>query len=183
MPDVAGPTTPETPRDGLRYSDGPSVEVQIEVGATQEAVFEAISDINLPARFSSEFLGAQWLDGATAAALGARFSGRNSHPAIGEWETTGTITAYEAPKVFEYTVGGLDGEVSSRWRFSIEPTPTGCVLTQFMQMGPGRSGINLAIDAMPDKESRILTRRLGEHRVNMEATLAGVKALVEAHPL
>jgi hypothetical protein len=37
----------------------------------------------------------------------------------------------------------------------------------------------VAIDAMPDKESRILHRRLGEHRRNMEANLRGVKALVE----
>ena len=43
-------------------------------------------------------------------------------------------------------------------------------------MGPARSGINLAIDAMPDKESKILHRRLAEHRANMEATLAGIKA-------
>ena len=41
-------------------------------------------------------------------------------------------------------------------------------------------GINLAIDAMPDKESKILHRRLGEHRANMEATLAGIKALAES---
>lgn len=33
---------------------------------------------------------------------------------------------------------------------------------------------------MPDKESKILHRRLAEHRTNMEATLAGVKALARA---
>jgi hypothetical protein len=33
---------------------------------------------------------------------------------------------------------------------------------------------------MPDKEQRIITRRLSEFRTNMEATLAGVKALAEA---
>jgi hypothetical protein len=49
-----------------------------------------------------------------------------------------------------------------------------------MRMGPGRSGINPAIDAMPDKESKILHRRLGEHRSNMAATLAGIKELAEA---
>jgi hypothetical protein len=48
-----------------------------------------------------------------------------------------------------------------------------------MQMGPARSGINLAIDAMPEKESKILHRRVAEHRANMEATLAGIKQLVE----
>ena len=47
-------------------------------------------------------------------------------------------------------------------------------------MGPARSGINAAIDAMPDKESRILHRRLAELHRNMEATLDGIKQLAEA---
>ena len=49
-----------------------------------------------------------------------------------------------------------------------------------MQVGPARSGISFAIDAMPDKESKILHRRLAEHSANMQATLAGIKKLAEA---
>ena len=49
-----------------------------------------------------------------------------------------------------------------------------------MRIGPARSGISPAIDAMPDKESKILHRRLAEHRTNMEATLVGIKSLAEA---
>jgi hypothetical protein len=82
--------------------------------------------------------------------------------------------------VFAYDVDGTDGRPSASWRFSLAPTVDGTRLTQQMRMGPGRSGINPAIDAMPDKESKILHRRLGEHRANMEATLAGIKALAEA---
>ena len=33
---------------------------------------------------------------------------------------------------------------------------------------------------MPDKEHRILRRRLAEHQANMAATLAGIKELAEA---
>jgi hypothetical protein len=33
---------------------------------------------------------------------------------------------------------------------------------------------------MPDKEDRIVARRLDEHRLNMEATLLGIKSLAEA---
>jgi hypothetical protein len=54
------------------------------------------------------------------------------------------------------------------------------MLTQWMQMGPAPSGISMAIEAMPDKESRILHRRLAEHNANMVATLAGIKELAEA---
>ena len=69
---------------------------------------------------------------------------------------------------------------SSAWRFTLRPDGDGTRVTQWMRMGPGRSGINAAIDAMPDKEDRILRRRLAEHRSNMEATLQGIKQLAES---
>ena len=164
----------------LRYADGPSTEASIDIAAPPERVWGLVSDLQLPARFSNEFQGADLLGGASAPAAGVRFVGRNHHPAIGSWETTSTITVYDEPRAFGYDVDGTDDAVSASWRFTIEPTDGGCRLTQWMRMGPGRSGINPAIDAMPDKESKILHRRLGEHRSNMEATLAGIKALAES---
>ncbi len=46
-------------------------------------------------------------------------------------------------------------------------------------LGPARSGLSRAIDAMPDKEERIVARRLDEHRANMVKTIEGIKALAE----
>jgi len=163
----------------LRYADGPTTEATIDIAAPSERVWALVSDLQLPARFSNEFQGAELLGGATNPAVGARFVGRNQHPAIGTWETTSTITACDAPRTFAYDVEGFDGRPSASWRFTIVPTDEGCRLTQWMRMGPGRSGINPAIDAMPDKESKILHRRLAEHRSNMEAALAGIKGLAE----
>lgn len=164
----------------LRYSDGPSTEASIVIAAPPERVWELVSDLQLPARFSNEFRGAELLGEATVPAVGVQFTGSNHHPAIGSWRTTSTITSFEPPTAFAYDVEGEDGRPSASWRFSLEPTTDGTRLTQSMRMGPARSGINLAIDAMPDKESRILHRRLSEHRTNMQATLAGIKALAEA---
>jgi len=48
-----------------------------------------------------------------------------------------------------------------------------------MRMGPAPSGLSIAIDAMPDKEERIVERRQAEHAANMQATVDGIKALVE----
>jgi hypothetical protein len=48
-----------------------------------------------------------------------------------------------------------------------------------MRMGPAPSGLNIAIDAMPDKEEKIIARRLAEHQRNMAATLEGIKNLAE----
>jgi uncharacterized protein YndB with AHSA1/START domain len=163
----------------LRYGDCPTVETGVLVDAPAETVWRFVTDIQLPAQFSCEFLGAEWLDGADGPSVGARFIGHSHHPAAGEWETTCVVTELDPPRVFAYSVGDpLDP--SSRWRFTLEPHGTGTIVTQWMQMGPARSGINLAIDAMPDKEDRILRRRLGEHRSNMEATLRGIKDAAEA---
>jgi hypothetical protein len=51
-----------------------------------------------------------------------------------------------------------------------------------MQIGPAPSGLSPAIAAMPDKEERIIARRLDEHRANMLRTIEGIKALVESAP-
>jgi hypothetical protein len=163
----------------LRYSDHPSVSVDVFVDAPPGVVWSLVCDIALPATFSSEFQGAEWVEGSTGPELGARFIGRNQHPAIGEWETTSTISAFEPERVFAWAVGDV-AQPSATWRFTLEAAGTGTRLTQSMEMGPARSGINIAIDAMPDKESKILHRRLSEHRANMEATLAGIKQNAEA---
>jgi polyketide cyclase/dehydrase/lipid transport protein len=163
----------------LRYSDGPSVEVDMHIEAAPEDVWALVSDIQLSARFGTEFLGAEFLDGATGPAAGARFVGRSQHPAVGEWETVCTIVEFDPERVFGYVVEGLDGP-SSHWRFTLSAERFGTRLTQWMRMGPARSFINVAIDSMPDKETRILRRRLAEHRANMEANLRGVKELLES---
>jgi hypothetical protein len=47
-------------------------------------------------------------------------------------------------------------------------------------MGPGWSGLCVAISRMPEKEHKIVARRMEEFRVNMLATLTGIKELAEA---
>jgi uncharacterized protein YndB with AHSA1/START domain len=163
----------------LRYADGPSAEVEIFIAAPAEKVWALITDITLPARFSSEFRGADWLHGATGPATGASFTGHNEHPAIGSWSTTSFIVECEPYRVLAWSVSDV-AQPSAQWRFTLDPVEGGTRLTQWMRIGPGRSGLSPAIDAMPDKESKIIRRRLDEHRRNMTANLEGVKALAEA---
>jgi hypothetical protein len=164
--------------DELRYADCPTTEAELVIAAPPTVVWPLVCDIAMPARFSSEFQGGQWLDGAEEPALGAQFRGRNHHPAAGTWETVSTISEFEPERRFGWAVG--DPEVpAARWRFSLEPEGTGTRLRQWMQIGPGQSGISALIEQMPDKEGRILRRRLREHHANMTATLAGVKELAE----
>ena len=48
------------------------------------------------------------------------------------------------------------------------------------ELGPGPSGTTAALAANPDKEARVLRRRLGEVRANMQRTVEGIKQLAEA---
>jgi hypothetical protein len=156
----------------VKYADGPTVEVQTLIDAPAAAVWALVSDISTPARFSEELQEVRWVDET-------RFVGRSSHPAIGDWETTCTVVAAQPERVFGWVVGD-PAHPSAEWRFTLEPAGARTLLRQWMRMGPAPSGLNLAIDARPDKEERIVARRLDEHRVNMQTTVDGIKKLAES---
>jgi len=165
----------------MKYADCPTVSVSDTIAASAADVWSLVSDISLSSRFSTEVSRVEWLDGAEGPALGARFAGTSAHDAIGEWTTTCIVTALEPERVFEWSVIGRDDDVSSIWRYTIDDLGDGSVrLEYWFQMGPGRGGLNSAIESMPHKEERIVERRLGEHRLNMERMLVGIKGLCDA---
>ena len=155
----------------MKYADGPTVEVEILIDAPPATVWRLASDPTTPARFSDELLEVHWIDDH-------RFVGRNRHPAIGEWETTCTVVAHEPETTFAWAVGEPD-HPSAEWRFTLTGHGEGTRLHQWLRIGPAPSGLTSAIEAMPDKEERIIDRRLAEHRANMTATLQGIKQLAE----
>ncbi len=165
---------------GARYADKPTVEVPIEIDAPPERVWAIVSDIGVMPGASPELQAVEWLDGGSGPGLGARFAGHNRHEAFGEWSTVSVIVEYDPPRVFAWAVGDPD-QPSAIWRFSLEPRDGGTLLRQWVQMGPGRSGLSFAIDRMPDKEQKIVFVRLRELETNMGATLAAIKALAEEH--
>jgi len=157
----------------VRYADGPTVSVEAVIDAPVAEVWALVSDISLPARFSAELQGAEWIE------EGVRFRGRNRHDAIGEWATECVVTELLPERAFAYVVGD-PAFPSASWRWDVEPVDGGRTLVrQSMRIGPAPSGLSPAIDAMPDKEERIIARRLEEHRANMQANLDGIKGLLE----
>ena len=160
----------------MKYADGPSIEVEVLIDAPIERVWQLVTDINLPAQFSAEFLGAHWLDARPG--VGARFEGRNHHHALGAWETTSFVTRYEPPRAFGWAVTDPDNP-SSSWWFELEQERDGVRLRQGTRIGPAPSGLTIAITAMPEKEERIIVRRLREFETNMRATVEGIKRLAE----
>jgi uncharacterized membrane protein len=164
---------------GARYADKPTVEVRTWIGAPRDRVWELVSDVELMPAMSSELQSVEWLDGANGPAAGARFTGRSKHDAMGEWETTSQVVEFEPGRVFGWAVGD-PASPSALWRFRLESKDGGTELSEWMQMGPGRSGLSFAIDRMPDKEQKIVFVRMREFERNITATLEQIKALAEA---
>jgi hypothetical protein len=160
----------------MRYADSPTVVVSTEVRAPAAAVWALVSDINIAARFSPEFLGAEWLDADPGP--GARFVGRSRHDVIGEWSTTSYVSRYEPERAFAWDVSD-PLHPSASWWFELDPQPAGVQLRHGARIGPGPSGLTPAITAMPEKEDRIIARRLAEFEANMTATVEGIRALAE----
>ena len=163
---------------GARYDDNPTVEVHLYVDAPPAEVWRLVADPLLMPSLSDELQSVDWLDGAKTAAVGARFAGRSAHPSMGEWTTTSYIVEYDPPHRFAWAVEDPDRPTAT-WRFTLAGEGDGTRLSQWMQLGPARSGLNFAIDAMPDKEQKIVFVRLREHEANMIRTLTGIKTRAE----
>ena len=164
---------------GARYADKPTVEVRVWIDAPPARVWELVSDIELMPAMSSELQSVAWLDGASGPAAGARFAGRSRHEAMGEWETISQVVELEPERMFGWAVGD-PAEPAARWRFRLEPKDGGTELSEWVQMGPARSGLSFAIDQMPDKEQKIVFVRMREFERNITATLDQIKARAEA---
>jgi hypothetical protein len=165
----------------VRYRDQPTVEVTQRVRCDVATAWKLVTDINLPARCSSELQAVEWLDGADAVAVGARFRGRNSHQAFGDWATVCEVTEVEEvedERRWVYNVIGPEG-ASATWGFEVEPASDGVLVRQWARMGPGPSGLTPAIVAQPQKEARIVSRRLAEWQRNMQANLDQIRLLAE----
>lgn len=171
----SGPSNPP------RLSDGPGTVVEVDIRAPASAVWPFVSDISFGAQFSGEFTGARWADGHDGPALGAQFIGSNRHPAIGEWEVPCFVHRYAEKQEFGWVTADRDNP-GARWRFELTGFAGVTRLRYSVMLGPGPSGISVAIENRPDKEPRILQRRIDEHRANMQRVVEGIKAAAEQPP-
>jgi uncharacterized protein YndB with AHSA1/START domain len=163
---------------GARYADNPTVESSTWIDADPQRVWSLVSDIELMPTLSNELQAVEWLDGATGPRIGARFVGHNEHDAFGQWSTTSQVIACDESREFAWAVGDPDYP-SATWRFRLTPRDGGTTLTYGTQMGPGQSGLSMAIEAMPDKEQKIVFVRLREFESAIDKTLAALKRLAE----
>lgn len=104
---------------------------QIWIDASPDEVYDLVAEITNMGRWSPECYRTEWVDGATAAAPGARFKGWNRAKVRGvpaRWSTTSTIRQADRGRSFSFDTG-LSG---ARWtyRFEAGADGTGCTVTE-----------------------------------------------------
>jgi uncharacterized protein YndB with AHSA1/START domain len=149
-----------------------TVSVSTEIAAPADKVYAMVTDLPRMGEWSTENKGGTWKGGATAAAPGVKFKGRN---AVGwrKWSTDVLVLDATAPSKFAFrvTVGPLK---LCDWVYEIEPTATGCKVTETWidGRGFGMPTVGRIVSGVADRSVT--------NKTAMEETLAKVKAAAEA---
>ena len=158
------------------HADGAGVTLEVDVDAPPEAIWPFISDIDLPARFSDEFRGAEWT--SPEPGVGATFLGRNRNERMGDWEVVCHIVDHQQDRVFAWNSAD-PVDAAAQWRFELVPLAGATRLRFSMVLGPGPSGLTSLIEAIPDKEQKIMANRQAGQKANMLRCVEGIRDLVE----
>lgn len=147
----------------------PDASAHIDVAASPQRVFDLVSDLRGLSAVAEEYSGGRWL-GGSGPAVGARFRGVNRR-GWRVWPTTATVTDCSVAR-FAFEVRSL-GMAVSRWQYDIEPTASGCRVTESTwDRRPGwYKPITVLATGVRD--------RAVTNQANIESTLARLKEAAE----
>lgn len=104
-----------------------SVERYIE--APPEALYDVIADITRTPDLSPEIIAAEWIDGATGPAVGARFRARNKAGRGPAWHNEPVVTAADRGRAFAFSRTER-GAGTIVWTYRFTPEGTGTRVTE-----------------------------------------------------
>jgi uncharacterized protein YndB with AHSA1/START domain len=110
--------------------------VTVHMNAPAEKIWDLVSDVTQIGRYSPETFDAEWLEGATGPAVGAKFRGhvkRNGKGPI--YWTTCTVLASEPGKEFTFGVGPSDKPLNV-WSYTMAPSGDGTDVTESFTLSP-----------------------------------------------
>ncbi len=146
--------------------------VTVHMTAPPDRIWELVSDVTKIGRYSPETFEAEWLDGATGPAVGARFRGHVKRNGWGPvYWTTCTVVACEPNREFGFAVGQAQRPLNT-WRYHLEPAGDGTDVTESFQLA---DGLGLRVYWTLLGWARGRTNHNG-----MQKTLERIKAEVEA---
>ncbi len=108
--------------------------VTVHMAVPPERVWELVSDVTRIGSYSPETFEAEWLDGATGPAVGAKFRGHVKRNGKGPtYWTTCTVSACEPGREFAFGVGPSDKPMNV-WRYQLAPSGDGTDVTESFQL-------------------------------------------------
>ncbi|CAM4324612.1 Polyketide cyclase / dehydrase and lipid transport [Mycobacterium basiliense] len=106
----------------------------VHMAAPAEKIWDLIADIRNTGRFSPETFEAEWLDGASGPALGARFRGHVRRNEIGPvYWTVCKVTACQPGREFGFAVMVGDKPVNN-WLYRLAPSGDGTDVTESFRL-------------------------------------------------
>lgn len=145
----------------------------VHIDATPQQVYDLVTDVRRMGEWSPETYKAEWLDGATGPAVGARFRGTNRR-GIFRWSTRPRVVVADAGREFTF-VTELRGKELTKWTYVFEPDGEGTKLTErFELLRDTSAAINFA-----DKYLLRIEDRTADLVSGMQATLERIKAAAE----
>jgi len=146
--------------------------VTVRMAAPPDAIWDLVSDVTRIGEYSPETFEAEWLDGATGPAVGAKFRGHVKRNGKGPtYWTTCIVTASEPGREFAFGVGP-EGKAINVWRYQLEPVGDGTDVTESFQLA---AALPLRIYWALFGWARGRTNRTG-----MRETLERIRAEVES---
>lgn len=150
------------------------LEVSREIAAPPETVYAAISDVTRMGEWSEECHTCAWHDGVSGPAVGATFDGHNRH-GDHEWTTQGKVVQADPGQAFAFECSMYDFHFST-WGYRIEPTATGCRVTEWTEDLRPESAYEMS------KQMSGVDDRAERNRRTMSGTLDRLAAAVERSP-
>jgi len=145
--------------------------VTVHMAASPEKVWDLVSDVTKIGRYSPETFEAEWLEGATGPAVGAKFRGHVKRNGRGPtYWTTCTVTTAEPGRAFAFGVGPSDKPLNV-WSYELVASGDGTDVTESFNLSPT---FPLRLYWAVLGWSRGKTNRRG-----MQTTLERIKAEVE----
>jgi uncharacterized protein YndB with AHSA1/START domain len=148
------------------------IEISRDIAAPPEAVYAAISDVTRMGEWSEECYACEWHEGVDGAAVGAAFDGHNRN-GDNEWTTQGKVIEAEPGRAFAFECSMMDFHYST-WGYLIEPTETGCRVTEWNEDLRPESVLEFS------KKVSGVEDRAGRNRQTMSGTLERLAAALES---
>ena len=150
------------------------LEISRHIAAPPELVYAAISDVTRMGEWSEECYLCEWDETDDGPVVGATFNGHN-HNGEHDWTTQGRVIEADPGRAFAFECSMMDFHYST-WGYLIEPTPSGCRVTEWNDDLRPESAMELSkqISGVDDRTER--------NRRTMSGTLERLAESLERRP-